>query len=148
MLNYALRAVDALYMRAAIAVILLLLAAGAVGAPAEPASPPSGILKKGSAPRIEMDLNEDGMIDYVLVNDAKGLPEHEEYDYNLDGEMDDFLYYLNGVPVREEIDSDYDGKIDIWVYLAEGKYIVRWERDLDGDGKPDRSQDFSRELVP
>ena len=23
-----------------------------------------------------------------------------------------------------------------------GKYIRRWERDLDGDGKPDKSQDF------
>lgn len=148
MLNYAHRAVDALGMRAAIAVILLLLAAGTVEAPAEPASPPAGILKKGSAPRIEMDLNEDGVIDYVLVNDAKGLPEHEEYDYNLDGEMDDFLYYEKGVLVREEIDSDYDGKIDIWVHLAEGKYIVRWERDLDGDGKPDQLQDYSRELVP
>lgn len=148
MLNCTRRGVDALGMRPVIAVMALLLAAGAVEAPAEPASPPAGILKKGSAPRIEMDLNEDGAIDYVLVNDAKGLPEHEEYDFNLDGAMDDFLYYVNGVPVREEIDSDYDGKIDIWVHLAEGKYIVRWERDLDGDGKPDRSQDFSEWVVP
>lgn len=142
MLNCRRRAVDALGMRFAIAAALCLLAAGTAGAQAAPAAPPVGILKKGSEPRIELDLNEDGRIDYVLVNYPGGLPEHEEFDYNLDGEMDDFVYYKDGLPVREEIDSDYDGKVDIWVHLSEGKYIVRWERDLDGDGRPDRSQSF------
>ena len=129
-------------MRLAFLAACCLLAAGVAGAQSPPAAPPAGILKKGSAPRIEMDLNEDGRIDYVLVNNARGLPEHEEFDYNGDGVMDDFFYYEKGIPVREEIDSDFNGKIDIWVYLAEGKYITRWERDLDGDGKPDTSQDF------
>jgi hypothetical protein len=129
-------------MRFVFPATLCLLAAVTVGAQSPPASPPAGILKKGSAPRIEMDLDEDGRIDYVLVNDAKGLPEHEEFDYNHDGAMDDYLYYEGGLPIREEIDSDYNGKIDIWVHLAEGKYIRRWERDLDGDGKPDKFQDF------
>ncbi|MCX7028862.1 MAG: hypothetical protein NTU62_01930 [Spirochaetes bacterium] len=129
-------------MRFVLLAILCLLAAGTVGAQSTPAAPPVGILKKGSAPRVEMDLDEDGRIDYVLVNNAKGLPEHEEFDYNHDGAMDDFLYYDNGMAAREEIDSDYDGKIDIWVHLSEGRYIRRWERDLDGDGKPDKFQDF------
>jgi hypothetical protein len=129
-------------MRLAFFAACCLLAAGVAGAQSPPAAPPAGILKKGSAPRIEMDLNEDGRIDYVLVNNARGMPEHEEFDYNYDGTMDDFLFYENGLAVREEIDSDYDGKIDIWVHLSEGKYIRRWERDLDGDGKPDKSQDF------
>ena len=122
--------------------VIFLLAAGIIVAHAAPADPPAGIMKKGSAPRVEMDLDEDGRIDYVQVNYPGGLPEHEEFDYNRDGAMDDFLYYKDGLAVREEIDSDYDGKIDIWVYLSEGKYIVRWERDLDGDGKPDTSQVF------
>jgi hypothetical protein len=129
-------------MRFLVLAVIFLLAAGIIVAHAAPADPPEGILKKGGAPRVEMDLDGDGRIDYVLVNTARGLSEHEEYDYNHDGVMDDFLYYQDGIAVREEIDSDFDGKIDIWVYLAEGKYIRRWERDLDGDGKPDTSQDF------
>lgn len=122
--------------------VLCLLAAGLVAVVAAPESPPAGILSKSSVPRVEMDLNEDGKIDFVRVYNARGLLDHDEYDYNLDGRMDDFLYYENAVPVREEIDSDYNGKIDIWVYLAEGKYITRWERDLDGDGKFDKAQEF------
>ena len=129
-------------MRFLVLAVIFLLAAGLIVAHAAPASPPAGILLKGSEPRIEMDLDQDGRIDYVRVNGSNGLPLREEYDYDHDGAMDDFLYYENGVAVREEIDSDYDGRIDIWVHLSEGKYIRRWERDLDGDGKPDKSQDF------
>jgi hypothetical protein len=129
-------------MRFLVLGVIFLLAVGIIVVHADPAAPPEGILRKGSVPSVEMDVDEDGRIDYVLVNTARGLPEHEEFDYNRDGTMDDFLYYQDGLAAREEIDSDYDGKIDIWVYLAEGKYIVRWERDLDGDGKPDASRDF------
>lgn len=129
-------------MRILVLAVVFLFALGIVLVHTAPANPPAGILSKGSAPRVEMDLNEDGDVDYVLVNYPGGLPEHEEFDYNHDGAMDDFLYYKDGLAIREEIDSDYDGRIDIWVHLAEGKYIVRWERDLDGDGKPDKSQDF------
>jgi hypothetical protein len=130
-------------MRTAHLAALCLLAAAVAGAQSgAPDAPPAGILKKGTATRVELDTNEDGRIDYVLVSFPSGLTEHEEFDYNGDGVMDDFFYYEKGIPVREEIDSDFNGKIDIWVYLAEGKYITRWERDLDGDGKPDTSQDF------
>ena len=129
-------------MRFVLIAVICLFAAAVVVAHAAPAAPPIGILKKGSSPRVEVDTNDDGRIDYVLVNFPGGLPEHEEFDYNFDGTMDDFVYYKDGLAVREEIDSDYDGRIDIWVHLSEGKYIRRWERDLDGDGKPDKSQDF------
>jgi hypothetical protein len=129
-------------MRFVVLAVIFLLAGVVIVAHAAPAGPPAGILKKGSEPRIEMDLDGDGRIDYVLVNTSGGLPEHEEFDYNHDGAMDDFVYYERGVPVREEIDSDFNGKIDIWVYLVEGKFIRRWERDLDGDGKPETFKDF------
>lgn len=122
--------------------VLCLLLAGLTGAAAAPENPPAGLLMKSSVPRVEMDLNEDGKVDFARVYNARGLLDHDEYDYNLDGKMDDFLYYENALPVREEIDSDYNGKVDIWVYLLEGKYIKRWERDLDGDGKFDKAQDF------
>jgi hypothetical protein len=122
--------------------VLCLLAAGLAPLAAAPAAPPAGIATKSTVPRVEMDLNEDGTVDFARVYNARGLLEHDEFDYNYDGEMDDFLYYENGLPVREEIDSDYDGKVDIWVYLLEGKYIRRWERDLDGDGKYDTARDF------
>jgi hypothetical protein len=129
-------------MRIVVLAVIALLAAVVLVAHGAPVGPPAGILLKGSPPRVEMDLDGDGRIDYVLVNTAQGLPAREEFDYNHDGVMDDFLYYENGVAVREEIDSDFDGRVDIWVYLAEGKYIRRWERDLDGDGRPDTSRDF------
>ena len=141
-LNCCRRGVDALGMRSVVLAVICLLAAVVVVVHADPAAPPAGILNKGGAPRIEMDANEDGRIDYVLVSYPGGLPEHEEFDYNSDGQMDDFVYYKDGLAIREEIDSDYNGKIDIWVHLSEGKYIRRWERDLDGDGRPDKVQDF------
>ncbi len=122
--------------------VFCLLAAGLVPLAAAPENPPAGISSKSSVPRVEMDLNEDGKVDFARVYNARGLLDHDEYDYNLDGMMDDFVYYENVTPVREEIDSDYNGKIDIWVYLSEGKYIRRWERDLDGDGTFDKAQDF------
>jgi hypothetical protein len=122
--------------------VFCLLAAGLVPLAAAPENPPAGIASKSSVPRVEMDLNEDGQIDFARVYNTKGLLDHDEYDYNLDGKMDDFVFYVNAIPVREEIDSDYNGKVDIWVYLAEGKYIKRWERDLDGDGRFDKAQDF------
>ena len=128
-------------MRTGLLVAALLLAAGAMSAQT-PAAPPAGIVSKGGEPLIEIDRNEDGVVDYRIMNGFRGLVEREELDYNYDGAMDDFYYYENGLLVREEIDSDYNGKVDIWVYLTEGQYIKRWERDLNGDGTPDTSKDF------
>jgi len=92
----------------------------------------------------ETDSDGDGRIDYSVYFLKTGQKEHEEFDYNKDSVMDDFLYYVEGLLSREEIDSNYDGKIDIRVFLSEGKYIKRYERDLDGDGVADVIKDYDK----
>lgn len=103
----------------------------------------------GQSPSVGMtvadtDSDGDGLADYSVYFLKSGQKEHEEFDYNRDGEMDDFIYYADGMIVREEIDSDFDGKVDIWVFLSGGKYIKKYERDLDGDGKPDIVKDYDK----
>lgn len=120
----------------------ILFTAVATLATAAPPAPPAPSALPRAAPAMESDRNEDGEVDYLLFLDGQGNTEHEEFDFNFDGAMDDFYYYEKGVLVREEIDSDFDGKVDIWVYLLDGKYIERYERDLDGDGKPDQAKVF------
>jgi hypothetical protein len=87
--------------------------------------------------RIELDRNNDGKSDHIMLLDERGNKVYEELDYNFDGEMDDFCFYTGGTLLREEIDSNYDGQIDIWVYLKKGIYVERYERDTDFDGKID-----------
>lgn len=144
----------------ATAILLLagLLAAPAVscldrkgpGGPGLPAVPPpmadaeSGRIAGVKNGIFELDRNDDGRVDYVLYNDAAGSLAREELDFNFDGKMDDFRYYRAGVAVREEIDSDFDGRIDIWVHILKGEFIERYERDTDGDGKPDTVRSFGR----
>jgi hypothetical protein len=104
---------------------------------------PAPLLPQGSPNgSVELDRNEDGNIDYRVYYDAKGKVAREELDFNFDGQMDTFYTYKDGVLQREELDTHFDGKIDISVYVQDGTYVRRYERDLDGDGKPDVVRDF------
>ena len=106
-----------------------------------PAAPP--IAPQGSPnATAEFDLNDDGHVDYRVVYDKNGKVLREDMDFNSDGVMDTFYHYANGVLIRQEIDTDDNGKVDIWVYLLDGKYIQRYERDTNGDGKPDVVRTF------
>jgi hypothetical protein len=131
-------------------VLLCLLAAAGLSAldktaPGSVAVPPAPapLLPRG-APNgfIELDRNADGVNDYRVYYDAKGKVAREELDFNFDGKMDTFYYYKDGVLQREELDTHFDGRIDITVYLLDGTYVQRYERDMDGDGKPDVVRDF------
>ncbi len=126
----------------AVAAFVLSLSVGAQTAPLVPATPsvdtkgpPNGV--------VELDRNGDGQIDYRVIYDQAGVVAREEMDFNFDGKMDTFYYYKSGVLQRVEIDSKNTGKIDIWVYLLDGKYVQRYERDTDGDGKPDLVRTFN-----
>ncbi len=69
---------------------------------------------------------------------------YEEFDFNYDGDMDDFYYFEEGTLSRQEIDTNFDRQIDMWIYLHEGMYVSRIERDLDFDGKVDRVTDYDK----
>ncbi len=130
-------------MKTLISVLIFLCLAFAASADSTtPQPPPVRAGQPGT--RVDMDRNDDGTTDYTIFFDQKGKKEHEEFDFNYDGKMDDYLYYAEGIASREEIDSNFDGKIDVWVYLVNGIYVKKYERDLNGDGKPDVVKDFSK----
>ncbi|MDR1315993.1 MAG: hypothetical protein LBK13_03885 [Spirochaetales bacterium] len=91
---------------------------------------------------LEIDSDNSGKIDHIMLLNRQGDKIYEEIDMNHDGLMDDLCYYKNGVPVREETDSNYDGRIDLWVFIREGIYVERYEQDKDFDGVIDFTRDY------
>ena len=83
------------------------------------------------------DENNDDKIDHALLFDENGYKVFEVMDFDYNGHMDDFYFFVNGVLVRQEIDQNGDQKIDLWVYITEGVYIEGYERDGDYDGRID-----------
>ena len=126
----------------ALAALLLGLPAAARADSLLPAKP-SVDMRGAPNSVVELDRDGDGKIDYRVVYDQAGVVSREEMDYNFDGKMDTFYYYKGGVLQRIEVDSKNTGKIDIWVYLLDGTYVQRYERDTDGDGKPDLVRTFN-----
>jgi hypothetical protein len=100
-------------------------------------------LENGVLVKVSTDKNFDGIVDSIAEYSQGDLKKYEEIDFNKDGKMDDFYYYKDGILNKREIDSDYNGKIDLWVYLSDdGQYVIKWERDLNGDGLVDKVKNF------
>lgn len=99
---------------------------------------------RGAVVTLAVDRDFDGTIDSRTTFDSSGHRELEEFDFNFDGDMDDFYYYVDGVLERQEVDSNFDGAVDVWVYLVEGLYVGRYEQDTDYDGEADRSKVFGQ----
>jgi hypothetical protein len=131
------------WITAALAACLLCAAAcpghGQAKLPMAPPSAPAG------APNavVDLDRDSDGKLDYRVIYDSRGRPSEEDLDFNYDGVYDTFYYYAAGVLQRVDIDSRSAGKVDIRVWLLDGTYIKRYERDMDGDGKPDVVKDYT-----
>ncbi len=104
---------------------------------AQSGAPDRTVDEGGGVLRLEYDTNRDGRIDLVVRLDDTGAKLSESIDYNHDGRMDDFYQYNKGVLVSQQVDTNFDGRIDLWVWLADGIYVVKYERDTNFDGKPD-----------
>ncbi|MBN1649592.1 MAG: hypothetical protein JW874_16255 [Spirochaetales bacterium] len=98
----------------------------------------------GQIRELTSDENGDGIADYILYYTSKGQKIAEKMDFNKDGIMDDFYFYINGVLKFRQIDSNFDKKVDIWVYINRGVYIGKYERDTDFDGTVDFVRDYDK----
>src|SRR5262249_34026911 len=56
----------------------------------------------------QVDLNHDGKIDIVYHFAPNGMLSLEEFDLDLDGKFDAWVYYQGGKKVREEMDMNLD----------------------------------------
>ena len=92
--------------------------------------------------RVTKDRDFDGRVDYALVYTSDGNKVFEEQDFNYDGEMDDFYYYVAGVLDYRTVDTNFDGAVDLFVYLDRGVYIWKIERDTDFDGTVDYEKKY------
>jgi antitoxin component YwqK of YwqJK toxin-antitoxin module len=108
----------------------------------------------------EVDEDFDGLVDVVEIYNPSGDLERIEEktlgktsltwfygkdellvqaqeDKNRDGRIDIWYVYENGRLRRVEEDTNKDGKPDLWEAYDETQAVVKREKDLDFDGKPD-----------
>lgn len=92
----------------------------------------------------EIDFNFDTKIDVWSVYENDGLtPAEEKYDLDFDGKVDSVVSYKAGVVEKRMLDMNFDGTMEVTKYYdgtnAQGEEnLVRVERDLDRDGRPDQ----------
>lgn len=113
--------------------------------------------------RMELDVNGDGQINVRRFYDEYGNVAREENDVNLDGNMNQIIYFMGGEIARKEIlhptkgyvqerrvyfdgnlvrvekDTTGRGAIDTWEYYEDG-VLMRIGRDTVGDGSADTWQ--------
>ena len=86
--------------------------------------------------KMELDLNEDGLVDVQRDYNLAGSMISEARDTDLDGKVDVKSYYDQGDMVKKETFKDGTDKVDAVRFYVEGE-LIRLERDTDGDGQPD-----------
>lgn len=93
--------------------------------------------------RIEVDQNEDGKIDrWDFYSSGRQLERVGSSSQN-DGVMDRVSFYdTQGAVVRTEVSTRRDGRFDHIEYFSAGR-MVRSADDTDGDGKPDKWDDYA-----
>ncbi len=87
----------------------------------------------------EADLNGDGVKDVVRYYSDEGRPLREEADRDMDGQMDEIIYFEGGRIVRIEQDTSHNGHVDTKIFYENGA-PVRAERDMTGRSTADHWQ--------
>jgi len=114
----------------------------------------------------EIDDNEDGVMDRVLLFNAEGELEKmykepfangkykvtgffekgeiitQERDANEDAKPDDITRFKKGVPFEQEKDTNFDGKTDYYVDFDDKGEIQKTREDTNENGKTDRIRYF------
>jgi hypothetical protein len=93
--------------------------------------------------RIEVDQNEDGKVDRWDFYGAGRQLEKVGSSSRGDGVMDTLSYYDGlGAVTRTEVSTRRDGRFDRAEYFEDGR-LARSADDTDGDGKPDKWDDYA-----
>ncbi len=89
------------------------------------------------------DFHDDGRhltgpcpIHYFFDTDGRTVVRAER-DADGDGKPEEWFFYQGGKLVKVHEDSNGDGMPDIWETYDAGEHLVKREKDLDYDGKPD-----------
>ena len=87
------------------------------------------------------DVDGDGTVDETYIYSGQTL-DRVEYDRNGDGKVDArWVNDLRGVSKRYDGDDDFDGIFE-WRSEAERGQVVRSVLDADGDGRPERVENY------
>jgi hypothetical protein len=93
--------------------------------------------------RIEVDQNEDGKVERWDFYSSRRQLEKVGTSSANDGVMDRVSFYdAQGTIVRTEVSTRRDGRFDRVEYFA-GGHMVRSADDTDGDGKPDKWDEYA-----
>jgi hypothetical protein len=94
--------------------------------------------------RIEVDLDEDGHVDRWDFYGADGALEKVGFSRLNDGVMDALAFYdPPDVLARMEVSTRRDGAFDR-IEIYDGGVLVRSQDDTDGDGRPDKWDEYAR----
>lgn len=90
----------------------------------------TGILEK-------LEEWDQGSLRITWYYDSRGIPVRGEEDKNRDGKVEIWYAYEKGLLKRVQEDTNGDGRPDLWEEYDETQAMVKREKDLDFDGRPD-----------
>lgn len=91
--------------------------------------------------RRELDINFDGVTDFVRHYDERGGIAKDQIDSNFNGTVDRIVHYSKGTVTRRDVDADEDGYFEEIRYFVKGQ-LFRVEKDTTGSGQANYWQFF------
>lgn len=95
----------------------------------------------------EFDFDSDGTPELTRFFAEDGqTPIREEHEFDVDGRMDQIVYFENGEVVRKELDTNFNNRVDTWIW-CEGGRVSLAERDRRNDGDVDTWERYDAGLI-